>query len=37
MDGNVDLETLAQVSTMPRDEVIRIVRDLYESGIVEFR
>ena len=37
MDGNVDLETLAQVSTMPREEVIRIVRDLYESGIVEFR
>ena len=37
MDGTVDLETLAQVSTMPRAEVIRIVRDLYESGIVEFR
>lgn len=36
MDGTVDLETLAQVSTMPREEVIRIVRDLYESGIVEF-
>ena len=37
MDGTVDLETLAQVSTMPRAEVIRIVRDLYESGIVDFR
>jgi hypothetical protein len=37
MDGSVDLETLAQVSTMPRAEVIRIVRDLYESGIVDFR
>ena len=37
MDGTVDLETLVQVSTMPREEVIRIVRDLYESGIVEFR
>jgi hypothetical protein len=36
MDGTVDLETLTQVSTMPREEVIRIVRDLYESGIVEF-
>ena len=36
MDGTVDLETLAQVSTMPRDEVFRIVRDLYDSGIVEF-
>jgi hypothetical protein len=37
MDGTVDLETLVQVSTMPRAEVIRIVRDLYESGIVDFR
>ena len=37
MDGTVDLETLAQVSTMPREEVFRIVRDLYESGIVAFR
>jgi hypothetical protein len=37
MDGSVDLETLVQVSTMPREEVIRIVRDLYESGIVEFQ
>lgn len=36
MDGTVDLETLVQVSTMPREEVIRLVRDLYESGIVEF-
>lgn len=37
MDGTVDLETLLEVSTMPREEVLRIVRDLYESGIVEFR
>jgi hypothetical protein len=36
MDDTVDLETLVQVSTMPRKEVIRIVRELYESGIVEF-
>lgn len=36
MDGTVDLETLAQVSTMRREDVIRIVRDLYESGLVEF-
>jgi hypothetical protein len=36
MDDTVDLETLVQVSTMPREEVIRIVRDLCESGIVEF-
>jgi hypothetical protein len=37
MDGSVDLDTLVEVSTMPREEVLRIVRDLYESGIVEFR
>lgn len=37
MDGTVDLQTLLEVSTMPREEVLRIVRDLYESGIVEFR
>jgi hypothetical protein len=37
MDGSVDLETLVQVSTMRREEVFRIVRDLYDSGIVEFR
>ena len=36
MDGSVDLDTLVEVSTMPRAEVIRIVRDLYESGVVEF-
>src|SRR5580704_6456350 len=35
MDGTVDLDTLVEVSTMPRAEVLRIVRDLYESGIVE--
>ncbi len=37
MDGTVDLETLVEVSTMQREEVFRIVRDLYDSGIVEFR
>jgi hypothetical protein len=37
MDGSIDLDTLVEVSTMPREEVLRIVRDLYESGIVEFR
>ncbi|HEX4445517.1 MAG TPA: hypothetical protein VH044_02225 [Polyangiaceae bacterium] len=36
MDGSIDLEMLVEVSTMPRDEVLRIVRDLYEAGIVEF-
>ena len=37
MDGMIDLDTLVEVSTMPRAEVLTIVRDLYEAGIVEFR
>jgi hypothetical protein len=37
MDGSIDLDTLVEVSTMPREEVLRIVRGLYESGVVEFR
>jgi hypothetical protein len=37
MDGSIDLETLIEVSTMARDDVLRMVRDLYEAGIVEFR
>jgi hypothetical protein len=37
MDGSIDLETMADISTIPRDEVLRIVRYLYEGGIVEFR
>jgi hypothetical protein len=37
MDGTVDLDTLVQVSTMPREEVFRIVRDLCDSGLVDFR
>jgi hypothetical protein len=37
MDGSIDLETLIEVSTLPRDQVLRIVRDLFESGIVAFR
>gem|GEM_PF-1822008 len=37
MDGVLDLATLADVSGMPREEVLRVVRDLYESGVVDFR
>ncbi len=37
MDGSIDLGTLVDVSSMARDEVLGIVRDLYESGIVAFR
>jgi hypothetical protein len=35
MDGTLDIDTLVEVSGMPRDEVLRIVRDLYDSGVVD--
>ncbi|HEY8040346.1 MAG TPA: hypothetical protein VIF15_11160 [Polyangiaceae bacterium] len=37
MDGTIDLETLISIAAMPRDDVLRTVRDLFESGVVEFR
>jgi hypothetical protein len=37
MDEPIDLETLIAVSAMHRHDALRIVRDLYQSGIVEFR
>jgi hypothetical protein len=37
MDGSIDLDTLAQVSMMMREEVLAIVRELYEAGVVDFR
>jgi hypothetical protein len=37
IDGRADLETIVAVSAMPRDEALRIVRDLYESGVIAFR
>jgi len=37
MDGSMDLETLVDASAMPREDILRIVRDLYQSGVVEFR
>jgi hypothetical protein len=35
MDGTLDLETVVEVSGMPRDEVLRTVRDLFDSGVVD--
>jgi hypothetical protein len=35
MDGTLEIDTLVEVSGMPRDEVLRIVRDLYDSGVVD--
>jgi hypothetical protein len=37
IDGATDLETLVMLSSMPREETLRLARDLYESGIVAFR
>ena len=36
MDGAIDLDTVVEVSAMPRAEVLRVVRDLVEGGVVEF-
>jgi hypothetical protein len=37
MDGSLDLATIIDLSGMDRDEALSLVRDLYESGVVEFR
>jgi hypothetical protein len=37
MDGATHLDALVEIAGMPRKEVIRLVRDLFESGIVDFR
>jgi DNA-binding IclR family transcriptional regulator len=37
MDGMVDLETLVAIAALPRSEVLRMVRDLVDSGVVAFR
>ncbi len=36
MDGFIDLDTLVEVSAMRRPEALRLVRDLYDSGIIAF-
>ena len=36
MDGMCDLETIIAIASMPRAEVLRIVRDLEESGVIQF-
>jgi hypothetical protein len=37
MDGTVDLDTLIDVSGMPRDDVLAIVQELHGVGAVAFR
>lgn len=36
MDGYLDLDTLVEISAMRRPEALRLLRDLYDSGIIEF-
>ncbi|HXN31330.1 MAG TPA: hypothetical protein VN894_05685 [Polyangiaceae bacterium] len=37
MDGTTDLETVIDLSVMPRANALRIVRDLFECGVITFR
>ena len=37
MDGTTGLDSLVDVSCMDREEVLHIVRDLAESGVVAFK
>jgi hypothetical protein len=37
MDGSLDLYTLVEVAALPRRDVLRMVRDLVDSGVVAFR
>jgi hypothetical protein len=36
-DGTMDLETLIEVSGMPRADALTIVRELHDAGVIEFR
>jgi hypothetical protein len=37
MDGTIDLPTVIEVSAMPHDDALRVVRDLFDAGVVVFR
>lgn len=37
MDGTIDLDSVVEISAMSRSSALRLVRDLFESGIVAFR
>jgi hypothetical protein len=36
MDGSLDLETIIEISSMDPDDALALVRDLFESEIIEF-
>jgi hypothetical protein len=37
MDGTMDLETVVDLSAMPREDALQIARCLHELGIITFR
>ncbi|MGA2451689.1 MAG: hypothetical protein ABTD50_23785 [Polyangiaceae bacterium] len=37
IDGLTDVETLIELSAMPRVDALRIVRELFEADVIEFR
>jgi hypothetical protein len=37
MDGSMDLETVLDVSALPRQEALAVVRGLFEFGAIKFR
>jgi hypothetical protein len=37
MDGATDVETLISIGPIPRAEALRILRDLFECGVVDFK
>jgi hypothetical protein len=37
MDGTIDLATVIEVAPMPQGDALRVVRDLYDAGVIEFR
>jgi hypothetical protein len=37
IDGATDLDTVLEIAMMPREDALRLLRDLFESGVVDFR
>jgi len=37
IDGTFDLETLLEISSMPRAEALVVARELFDLGVIDFR
>lgn len=37
MDGHTDLDTVVEVAAMPRAQALRLMRELFVAGIVDFK